>query len=255
MAPERIDGRDYGFPSDIWSLGLALLTLALGRLPLDTKGGFWSILHCVRDLAPPALPDGEKWSNEFRDFIARCLTQEPSQRGTCAELLAHPFLQKAFIDPESQANDDRGLHELRAVVLALYEHVLKMEACGETSVVLDMCRDKERDLDIMDTFYRILFAESRHASEGEHRERAGLMPSARLSILADQLHMPVDRVVEAAKAVFAEIELDRKNRVSSFSVTPKAQHGLPKGVFGTPSSTIKKCVTDKKAPKLSPLLS
>ena len=60
MSPERIDGQSYSYPCDIWSFGLSLLTLSLGRLPLDTKGGFWGILQSVRDSPPPTLPaDGE----------------------------------------------------------------------------------------------------------------------------------------------------------------------------------------------------
>ena len=45
MSPERIDAREYSFPSDIWSFGLTLLTVALGRLPIDTQGGYWTILQ------------------------------------------------------------------------------------------------------------------------------------------------------------------------------------------------------------------
>lgn len=61
MSPERIDGQPYSYPCDIWSFGLSLLTLSLGRLPLDTKGGFWGILQSVRDSPPPTLPaDGKQ---------------------------------------------------------------------------------------------------------------------------------------------------------------------------------------------------
>ncbi|KAJ1453454.1 kinase-like domain-containing protein, partial [Pelagophyceae sp. CCMP2097] len=34
MAPERIVGGEYSFASDVWSIGLCLATLALGRIPL-----------------------------------------------------------------------------------------------------------------------------------------------------------------------------------------------------------------------------
>jgi serine/threonine protein kinase len=56
MSPERLTGDEYSYPCDIWSFGLSLLTVALGRLPLDTKGGFWGILQSVRDSPPPTLP-------------------------------------------------------------------------------------------------------------------------------------------------------------------------------------------------------
>eukprot|EP01041_Mallomonas_annulata_P004307 gene4307-8567_t len=225
MAPERIDGRDYSYPSDVWSLGLALLTLALGRLPLDTNGGFWSILHCVRDLAPPALPEGDQWSDEFRDFIAVCLKQDPAQRATCAELLKHPFLRKAYIDPDSVVtSDERSLQELRSVVMAIYEHVSKLEASSESSVLLEACTDRDNDTDIMDTLHRILFAESRNISSSEN-DGKGLFAAARLSILASQLHLSIDKVVSTVQEIFAEIERDRKSYVSSFMATPKAYHG------------------------------
>lgn len=38
MSPERIDGREYSYPSDVWAFGLSLMTLALGVLPIDTNG-------------------------------------------------------------------------------------------------------------------------------------------------------------------------------------------------------------------------
>jgi serine/threonine protein kinase len=95
MAPERIDGREYSFAStyianksannllsvnnnflctgDIWSLGLTLLTVALGKLPIDTSGGYWTILHSIRDQKAPCLPEDGNFSEEFRDFLALCL--------------------------------------------------------------------------------------------------------------------------------------------------------------------------------------
>lgn len=48
MSPERINGDGYSYSSDIWSLGMSLLTTALGKLPLETKHGYWGILHSIR---------------------------------------------------------------------------------------------------------------------------------------------------------------------------------------------------------------
>lgn len=48
MSPERINGEAYSYAADVWSLGLSLLTTALGTLPLETKHGYWSVLHSVR---------------------------------------------------------------------------------------------------------------------------------------------------------------------------------------------------------------
>lgn len=35
MSPERIQGHQYGYPSDIWSLGLVILELASGHFPVE----------------------------------------------------------------------------------------------------------------------------------------------------------------------------------------------------------------------------
>jgi serine/threonine protein kinase len=37
MSPERIEGRGYSSASDIWSLGIVLTELALGRYPYPAK--------------------------------------------------------------------------------------------------------------------------------------------------------------------------------------------------------------------------
>lgn len=48
MSPERINGDEYSYSSDVWSLGMMLLTTALGRLPFETDKGYWGVLHCIR---------------------------------------------------------------------------------------------------------------------------------------------------------------------------------------------------------------
>lgn len=48
MSPERINGDEYSYSSDVWSLGMMLLTTALGRLPFGTDKGYWGVLHCIR---------------------------------------------------------------------------------------------------------------------------------------------------------------------------------------------------------------
>lgn len=37
MSPERLQGEPYGPSGDVWSLGLTLLTLAIGKYPLEVR--------------------------------------------------------------------------------------------------------------------------------------------------------------------------------------------------------------------------
>jgi serine/threonine protein kinase len=123
MAPERIDGREYSFPSDVWALGLVILTLAQGHLPIDTGGGFWSILHQVRDLPPPTLDESRDWSAGFRDFINSCLRRDPNKRASCTELLTHRFLERRCLDEPEPAAAPHAREEVQAVLRSLADHI------------------------------------------------------------------------------------------------------------------------------------
>jgi serine/threonine protein kinase len=74
MSPERISGEEYSYESDVWSFGLSLMTIALGEYPFNTAGGYWGLLHTLRDEEVPLLPDDD-FSPEFIDFIARCMVK------------------------------------------------------------------------------------------------------------------------------------------------------------------------------------
>lgn len=123
MSPERIDGKDYSFPSDVWAFGLSMITIALGRFPLDTQGGYWTILHGIRDASPPVLPAGQ-FSDECRDFIAQCMKRNPDERKTVKELLKHPFLKRTVVeDLTYDQSYERGKVELLSIINAVRDHV------------------------------------------------------------------------------------------------------------------------------------
>ena len=41
------------------------------------------------------MKEPEKWSPELKDFLSKCITQDPRARPDANTLLAHPFLDKA----------------------------------------------------------------------------------------------------------------------------------------------------------------
>jgi mitogen-activated protein kinase kinase 7 len=99
MAPERIDPKkpEYDIRADVWSLGITLVELATNAYPYkDCKTDF-EVLTKVLDSDPPSLPDDQGFSEEFKDFVKRCLTKDFKHRPKYDQLLLHPFLNCPFI--------------------------------------------------------------------------------------------------------------------------------------------------------------
>lgn len=214
MSPERIDGRDYSYPSDVWAFGLSLMSVAIGRLPIDTQGGYWTILHSIRDAAPPRLPEN-KFSKNFNDFLGKCLQQNPADRFTCEQLLQHPFLSKAneYVDDEIDAEELEkvALKEVRDIVTALYLHFLKSKSTrGDIGDGVPMSASSNTPSITEELRCFLLGNDTSHYGE-------------RLSILASQLHLPKDKVIREIEDVCHD--LSNKNAEMDMVQTPKAAHG------------------------------
>lgn len=97
MAPERISGGMYSYPSDIWSFGLAIMALAVGKLPVPSKDGYWGVVHAVQEQPSPRLSDyGDNFSPALCDFIDQCLQKNPMFRPPAATLLEHAFIKENY---------------------------------------------------------------------------------------------------------------------------------------------------------------
>ncbi|CAM9652013.1 unnamed protein product, partial [Scytosiphon promiscuus] len=108
MSPERINGDEYSYSSDVWSLGMMVLTAALGRLPVETNKGYWGVLHSIRDADAPTLPADGPWSEEFREFLRLCLEKNPARRPDCPALLETAFIRRASAtwNPDRSTDSD-----------------------------------------------------------------------------------------------------------------------------------------------------
>ena len=84
--PERIQGKSYSTPSDVWSLGLSILELSLGRFPYHEAGnkvqvaqeglGFWELLDKIVQKDTPELPS-DNYSEDLRAFVSLWCVHHP----------------------------------------------------------------------------------------------------------------------------------------------------------------------------------
>jgi serine/threonine protein kinase len=57
-------------------------------------------LFLITTKGVPPLKRPEAFTQEFRDFLERCLDKVPEQRGDAPGLLQHPFIQRACAPEE-----------------------------------------------------------------------------------------------------------------------------------------------------------
>ena len=96
MAPERIQGSPYTVKSDVWSVGLTLMELAIGKFPFsgsndseDEPSGPQGILDLLQQIVlepAPKLPKSDAFPRSLEDVCAKCLMKDPEQRPTPQEL-------------------------------------------------------------------------------------------------------------------------------------------------------------------------
>lgn len=105
MAPERIRGEKYSITSDVWSLGLTLLELALNRFPLSSTDDQtpmhpFELLQTVVTFQMPSMNEeielGIKWTKALQHFLTTCLEKDPNVRPIPKLLLTqHPWIIKS----------------------------------------------------------------------------------------------------------------------------------------------------------------
>jgi mitogen-activated protein kinase kinase len=101
MAPERIQGSPYSVKSDVWSVGLTLMELAIGKFPFesdndgdDEPSGPQGILDLLQQIVlepSPKLPKSDAFPTILEEMIAKCLLKNPDERPTPKELFVSPL--------------------------------------------------------------------------------------------------------------------------------------------------------------------
>jgi hypothetical protein len=92
MAPEIIEGEEYGKEIDIWSLGIMLMECCDLQPPYINEPPSKALM-LITTQDPPPLARPERWSRELKHFVNVCLQRDPRKRPMSIELLQHPLLR------------------------------------------------------------------------------------------------------------------------------------------------------------------
>lgn len=103
MAPERIQGGAYTVRSDVWSVGLTVMELAVGKFPFDhsdsaagnrASAGPMGILDLLQQIVhetAPKLPKSDAFPPILHDFVGKCLLKKSEERPTPRELYVRSY--------------------------------------------------------------------------------------------------------------------------------------------------------------------
>lgn len=98
MAPERIKGSPYTVRSDVWSVGLTVMELAIGKFPFDASDssagdrasagpmGILDLLQQIVHEPAPSLPKSDAFPRILHNFVDKCLLKKSEERPTPREL-------------------------------------------------------------------------------------------------------------------------------------------------------------------------
>ena len=90
IAPEVLDGKcGHSFEVDIWSLGVIMYTLLVGKPPFETNDV--KKTYNLIKMTAYSFPDHVPVSNEAKSLITRILKSDPSRRPSLDEILQHEF--------------------------------------------------------------------------------------------------------------------------------------------------------------------
>eukprot|EP01124_Arcella_intermedia_P026713 TRINITY_DN5093_c0_g1_i1.p1 TRINITY_DN5093_c0_g1~~TRINITY_DN5093_c0_g1_i1.p1 ORF type:complete len:458 (-),score=105.64 TRINITY_DN5093_c0_g1_i1:1180-2553(-) len=95
MAPEVAKrGEPYDHRADIWSLGITMIEMIDGEPPMSEMNAY-RVMMAIQKNDPPTVKNPKQMSNNFIDFLTRCLVKDKVSRWTTNDALKHPYVTGA----------------------------------------------------------------------------------------------------------------------------------------------------------------
>eukprot|EP00826_Nyctotherus_ovalis_P010374 TRINITY_DN12740_c0_g3_i1.p1 TRINITY_DN12740_c0_g3~~TRINITY_DN12740_c0_g3_i1.p1 ORF type:complete len:322 (+),score=99.48 TRINITY_DN12740_c0_g3_i1:403-1368(+) len=96
IAPEVLNGtQGHSYEVDIWSIGVILYTLLIGKPPFETSDVKTTYKRIKANSY--TFPEHIRISNSARSLVTWILNLDPAKRPTLAQILDHPFLTEHSI--------------------------------------------------------------------------------------------------------------------------------------------------------------
>lgn len=119
MSPEIVQGLGYGPGVDVWSLGVVLYTILVGRTP-------WRMSKTANDMVEDldsmlegkfTIPSDIKLSPDCEELLNLMIVPEHAKRATIEQLMDHPWLKEGYGQPVTVPLSVSPITEVNEVVV------------------------------------------------------------------------------------------------------------------------------------------
>eukprot|EP00826_Nyctotherus_ovalis_P018207 TRINITY_DN1542_c0_g2_i2.p2 TRINITY_DN1542_c0_g2~~TRINITY_DN1542_c0_g2_i2.p2 ORF type:complete len:130 (+),score=30.61 TRINITY_DN1542_c0_g2_i2:72-461(+) len=89
-----IQGTEYSFPSDVWSIGIILYEMMTGHYPYPLDVSMIDLCVHIMDTDEPTLDESCGYSKSLQQFLSCCLKKNTSHRLGVSMLLEHKWIKE-----------------------------------------------------------------------------------------------------------------------------------------------------------------
>ena len=100
VAPEVLMKKGYGIASDIWSIGVIMFLVLLGKLPFNGHDDYDTIQQTIKGDLKVTPAKWNKLTEEAKSLLTALLEKSPLIRITARNALKHPFIRMHNADLE-----------------------------------------------------------------------------------------------------------------------------------------------------------
>ncbi|KAM3146326.1 hypothetical protein pb186bvf_001671 [Paramecium bursaria] len=150
MAPQLLDNQPYSAKCDIWSIGIVAFQMVYGCFPWPCR----DIKSYLRNImtTPLRFPYDKKISEQYKDFLKKCLVVDESQRIGWDKVFDHPVL---IVSDRSRQYDQQVFDTKIRRILADIQKVSQARGINIPRMFKQVDTDQGGSLDTQE-FYKFL---------------------------------------------------------------------------------------------------
>ncbi|KAG8835886.1 Cell cycle serine/threonine-protein kinase cdc5/MSD2 [Serendipita sp. 399] len=229
IAPEVLfdSVNGHSFEVDIWSIGVILYTLVVGKPPFQNKE-IKAIYKRIRDNLyefPADIP----LSQDCKSLVAAMLTKDPAQRPPLRDVLEHPFFTAGLIPASIPSSAQDIVPSFRNLTLANSRQNLL--AIREAALLRE--QGSEEDEDAVDSAQAVKSSSpaviSTSAAQQERDFQKAVQPGSPISILLHSAKQPLVVAPRDSENLIKRLTAAREKEIGALTNSKRATTGL-KGI-------------------------